>query len=59
MLVFDIMKVYNKPKKNSSFYTYSTTNRDLLFQRKEKKELTMQEIADKFNIPVEQLKIKK
>ena len=55
----DIIKVYSKPKRNIKFYTYDTTNRDLLFQRKEPKELTMQEIADKFNIPVDQLKIKK
>ena len=56
---YDIMRVYNKTKRNIKFYTYDTTNRDLLFQRKEPKELTMQEIADKFNIPVDQLKIKK
>ena len=56
---FDIVKVYGRCKKNNGFYTYDTTNRDLLFQRKEKKELTMQEIADKFGIPVDQLKIKK
>lgn len=56
---YDIMKVYNKPKRNRRFYTCDTTNRDLLFERKEPKELTMQEIADKFGIPVDQLKIKK
>ena len=56
---FDIVNVYGRCKKNSGFYTFSTTNRDLLFQRKEPKELTMQEIADKFGIPVDQLKIKK
>lgn len=56
---YDIMRVYNKTKRNIKFYTYDTTNRDLLFQRKEPKELTMQEIADRFGIPVDQLKIKK
>lgn len=56
---YDIMKVYNKPERNRRFYTCDTTNRDLLFQRKEPKELTMQEIADKFGIPVDQLKIRK
>ena len=39
--------------------TYNAENRKLLFKRQEKTELTMQEIADKFNIPVDQLKIKK
>ena len=56
---FDIMKVYSMPSKNRDAFNYSTENRKLLFKRKEPKELTMQEIADKFGIPVEQLKIKK
>ena len=56
---FDIMKVYSMPSKNRDAFNYSTENRKLLFERKEPKELTMQEIADKFNIPVDQLKIKK
>lgn len=56
---FDIMKVYSMPSKNKDAFNYSTENRTLLFERKEPKELTMQEIADKFGIPVEQLKIKK
>lgn len=56
---FNIVKVYGRCKKNNGFYTFNATNRDLLFQRKEKEELTMQEIADKFGIPVDQLKIKK
>lgn len=56
---FDIMKVYSMPSKNRDAFNYSTENRTLLFERKEPKELTMQEIADKFNIPVDQLKIKK
>lgn len=37
----------------------STSYRKLLYEKKVEKVLTMQEIADKFNIPVEQLKIKK
>lgn len=55
----DIVEVYNIKKSKKHMYSYSTDDRELLFQRKEPKELTMQEIADKFNIPVEQLKIKK
>lgn len=56
---FDIIKVYSMPSKNRDAFNYSTENRTLLFERKEPKELTMQEIADKFGIPVDQLKIKK
>ena len=56
---FDIMKVYSMPSRNRDAFNYSTENRKLLFERKEPKELTMQEIADKFGIPVDQLKIKK
>lgn len=56
---FDIMKVYSMPSKNRDAFNYSAENRKLLFQSKEPKELTMQEIADKFGIPVEQLKIRK
>ena len=56
---FDIMEVYSMPSKNRNAFNYSTENRTLLFERQESKELTMQEIADKFGIPVDQLKIKK
>lgn len=56
---FDIMKVYSMPSKKTNAFNYSTENRKLLFERQEPKELTMQEIADKFNIPVDQLKIRK
>ena len=55
----DIVKVYSIRKTKTNMYSYSTNDRDLLFERKEPKELTMQEIADKFGIPVDQLKIKK
>lgn len=37
----------------------SVAYRKLLYEKKIEKVLTMQEIADKFNIPVEQLRIKK
>ena len=56
---FDIIKVYGIPRLNTNFFNYNIKNRKLLFERKEPKELTMQEIADKFGIPVDQLKIKK
>ena len=56
---YDIVKVYSKRRRGVNMYGCDTDYRDLLFQRKEPKELTMQEIADKFNIPVDQLKIKK
>ena len=56
---YDIVKVYSKRRRGVNMYGCDTDYRDLLFQRKEPKELTMQEIADKFGIPVEQLKIKK
>lgn len=56
---YDIVKVYSKRRRGVNMYGCDTDYRDLLFQRKEPKELTMQEIADRFNIPVDQLKIKK
>ena len=55
----DIMKVYSLSELHSRNYTLSKEGRTLLFERKETVELTLDEIADKFGISVENLKIKK
>lgn len=55
----DIMKVYSLSQLNSNNYTLSKDGRSILFERKETVELTLDEIADKFGIRVEDLKIKK
>ena len=52
----NIVAVY-KTKPNSLYTMLETT--DLIWKRPEEVTLTMQEIADKFGIPVEQLKIVK
>ena len=52
----NIVAIY-KTEPDSLFRMLQTT--DLIWKRPEEVTLTMQEIADKFGIPVEQLKIKK
>ena len=57
---WDIMRVYgfvDYPSLDLKITDIST--RELLWERKEPKELTMQEIADKFGVDVKDLKIKK
>jgi hypothetical protein len=39
--------------------SFKQTSKDLIWERKEFVEITMDQIAEKFGIPVEQLKIKK
>ena len=57
--ILSICKIY-QPKDGSSFETLLTSRKgDLIWERPEEVILTMQKIADKFGIPVEQLKIKK
>lgn len=62
---FDIMEVYDDINSwglgFSSGLSYVEKKKwgKLIWKRKEIKEVTMQEIADKFNIPVDKLRIKK
>ena len=57
--LLSICKIY-QPRDINSFETLLTSRKgDLIWERPEEVILTMQEIADKFGIPVEQLKIKK
>lgn len=57
--LLSICKIY-QPKDGNSFETLLTSRKgDLIWKRPEEVILTMQEIADKFGISVEQLKIKK
>ena len=53
----NIVKVY-QPKEAASLSTLLLCN-NCIWKRPKETVLTMQEIADKFGIPVEQLKIKK
>ena len=53
----NIVKVY-QPKEAASLSTLLQCN-NCIWERPKETVLTMQEIADKFGIPVEQLKIKK
>lgn len=55
----DIMKVYSLSQFHSHNYSLNKGGRRILFERKETVELTLDEIADKFGIRVEDLKIKK
>lgn len=56
---FDIMKIYRVHSIAGINYLLDISNKELIWERKEIKEYTMQEIADKLGIPVEQLRIKK
>lgn len=56
---FDIMKVYKVISVGGLLYMLSSAHKELVWERKEPKVYTMQEIADKLGIPVEQLRIKK
>lgn len=56
---FDIMKVYEVLSIGGLNYLLSSSYKELIWERKEPKVYTMQEIADKLGIPVEQLRIKK
>ena len=53
-----ILKIYSRACAKYA-WMLDTTERKLLWSRPTEVELTMQEIADKFGISVEQLKIKK
>lgn len=54
----NIVKVY-QPKEASSLISLLNNCNNCIWVRPKETVLTMQEIADKFGIPVEQLKIKK
>jgi hypothetical protein len=54
----DIVKVY-RSLPNCEMVSFKQTSKDLIWERKEFVEITMDQIAEKFGIPVEQLKIKK
>ena len=56
---YDIMKVWGFARSRYKTLIIDTCDRELLYERKEPKELTMQEIADKFGVDVKDLKIKK
>lgn len=56
---FDIMKVYDIKGINYKANLLSTDDRELLWERKETLELTLDEIADKYGVDVNNLKIKK
>ena len=55
----DVIKVWGFAYDISQSLFIGTISRKLLWERKEPKELTMQEIADKFGVDVKDLKIKK
>ena len=55
----DVIKVWGFAHDIMQSLFMGTISRDLLWERKESKELTMQEIADKFGVDVKNLKIKK
>lgn len=58
---WDIMKVYEGCENYwiNGLSSYLNNPGDLIWERTEYTELSMQEIADKFGIPIKQLKIKK
>jgi len=56
---YDVIKVWGFVSDVRQSLFIGTISRDLLWERKEPKELTMQEIADKFGVDVKDLKIKK
>jgi len=56
--ISDIVKVY-RFQSNMKGASFDRPESDVIWERKEPIELTMDEIARKFNIPVSQLKIKK
>ena len=56
---WDIMEVYSIPNYECVIRKNLCKPKNLIWRREEQKELTMQEIADKFGIPVNDLKIKK
>jgi len=56
---YDVIKVWGFANDVVQSLFIGTNSRDLLWERKEPKELTMQEIADKFGVDVKDLKIKK
>ena len=56
---YDVIKVWGFANDVIQSLFIGTISRELLWERKEPKELTMQEIADKFGVDVKDLKIKK
>lgn len=56
---YDIVKVYAQSNTWAGGTNKSFPREELLWEREEVKEYTMQEIADKLGIPVEQLRIRK
>lgn len=59
---FSIKAIYHIPNPyifGCFLETWKIDNLELLWERNKVTELTMKEIADKFNIPVEQIRIKK
>jgi hypothetical protein len=58
---FDIKTIYGfiDGNRRSSYFSFSIEKRKILWDRKEEYLVTMQQIADKFGINVENLKIKK
>lgn len=57
-LNLDIVKVYFIKDSKSLESILNLSNLKLIWERKETVELTLQQIADKFNVPVENIKIK-
>jgi len=55
----DVIKIWGFADDIIQSLFIGTISRELLWERKEPKELTMQEIADKFGVDVNDLKIKK
>lgn len=56
---YDIFRVWGWQLLKSKALDFSVEDRELLWERKEEVELTLDDIAKKFNIDVSQLKIKK
>ena len=56
---YSIVKVFGFSRLTMATLNITPYDRELLWERKEPKELTMQEIADKFGVDVKDLKIKK
>lgn len=54
-----IVKVFDRPKTTQHGFEISVYNRDLLWAYNDIKEISMEDIAEKFGIPVGDLRIKK
>lgn len=57
--MFDVIEIYGLPKLYKDALKVKTEDRDLIWkEEKDEVELTLSEIATKFSVPVEQLRIK-